>query len=448
MRLWERFLTDKEQQLGKSSVDRWLRSLKVLNFDAANLYLEAQDSFQAQWFGEYIRPRLAEEFKNENEKPIKVHLRIANLPPPLKPKEQKEKENTYQPFLDPVEPQNTEENFIEFEHHKVLYRLLSLFFDSYSPASLPAYNPIYLYGPEGVGKTHLLQAVYRCLKNRGVNVIYLKASTFTENMVQSIKAATMSDFRKFYRNHDVILIDDIHQFSHKSATQEEFFHTFNALHLANKQIILTSCCNPQQLKEVEPRLISRFEWGIVLPLKSPNESQLKKILELKLKLLSFSLDAQTKDFMVKKFIKNPKILYKALSALVLRAHLKLPQGKKIQSKQLNQSAVEQLLADLIAEQEGEKMDENKILSTVSHYFEIKISDILGRSQSREMVLPRQISMYFCRELLKMPYMRIGRLFAKDHSTVMSAIKQIRKNLALADTDSAKAVLAIEKKFPL
>ncbi|MCH9633708.1 MAG: Chromosomal replication initiator protein DnaA [Chlamydiae bacterium] len=443
MRSWNEFLIKKEATLGKETVDKWLKGFKVLNYDAANLYLEASDTFQAQWFDEYIRPSIKDDFRNENNRPIKVHIQVANKSSQRPEVKHPELSDQYRPFQDPLDPLNTLENFVQTDQNKILLSLLSDF-ATFSKDSTPHYNPIYIYGPRGVGKTHLLQSVAHLMKARELNVLYVRLKTFMQNMVKGIKASKMSEFRKLYRDVDALIIDDIEDLSHKNATQEELFHTFNALHIEGKQIILSSNCNPQQLKAIEPRLMSRFEWGIVLPLNPPKEIDLKKILNAKLQHFNFPLDPHAKDFLVKRFSKNPQVLQRALSALILRAHLKLPQGKKLRSSYINIESIELLLSDLLQEQADEKVTTDRIIEKVAHYFGIKRQDILGKSQSRECALPRQISMYFCREILKMPFMQIGRFFSRDHSTVMSSVKQIQKAIHSAEGDTSKVVLALQE----
>lgn len=446
MRLWNEFLKKKEQSVGPSTVQKWLSTLKVVNYDAANLYLEAQDTFQAQWFEEYIRPTLKSDLINENNRPIKVHIQIKN-------KQQLSHKNNskllltdqYRPVLDPIDPQFTLDYFVQSEPNKILIKLIESLkqFNSKAP---PLYNPIYIYGEEGLGKTHLLQAAFTLLKAQNYQVLYAKLPTFMDNMVRAMKESKMSEFRKFYRHVDVLIVDDIHLLSHKSATQEEFFHTFNALHIEGKQILLSSRTSPQRLKAIEPRLMSRFEWGIVLPLNLPGKQDFFHILESKLSQLQFPLSNPVKEYLVKQFSKSPLLLQKALSALVLRAHLRLPQGKKLKSTQLTLPTVELLISDLIQTQENSKLTPDKIIDKVAHFFSVRQQDILGKSQSREFAWPRQICMFFFREILQMPYMQIGRFFARDHSTVMSSVKQVEKNLKSPDHESAKLISGLRESL--
>ncbi len=445
MRLWNEFLKRKEQSIGATTVHKWLTSLKIINYDAANLYLEAQDTFQAQWFEEYLRPTLKSEFVNENNRPIKVHIQIKHKKEPSEKSLSKVlSPDQYHPVIDSIDPGYTLESFVRSDQNRILLKLIESF-QSLDGKKSPLYNPIYIYGSEGLGKTHLLQAAFQLLEAQNKKVRYTKLLTFMDNMVKAMKESKMSEFRKFYRNVDILIVDDIHQLSHKNATQEEFFHTFNALHIEGKQILLSSVCSPQQLVAIEPRLMSRFEWGIVLPLNNPTKQDLSNILQEKLKQLQFPLSSPVKEYLIKKF-KSPLLLQKALSALILRAHLRLPQGKKLKSINLTIPSIELLLTDLIQLEESEKVTPERIVEKIAHYFGIRNQDILGKSQSRECAWPRQICMFFFREILQMPYMQIGRYFERDHSTVMSGIKQVHKNLKNPDNESFKLISGLRESI--
>ncbi|MES2122165.1 MAG: DnaA/Hda family protein, partial [Chlamydiota bacterium] len=271
MKAWEDFLKKQEELLGKPIIDKWLRALKVLHFDSGNLYLEAKDSFQCIWFEEHIRPMLKRGLLNNNFRPIKVHLAVAQENGTVPQKKQKTNEKPPPPPQlefppDPLDPAATLDQFIIGESNEVLLRLLCEL-TGYDPNSnqfkepllaLGTFNPIYLWGAPGMGKTHLLMALARAFQKRGLNALYARAETFTEHVVSAIRGSDMQSFRKAYRHNDILLIDDVHLLARKTATQEEFFHTFNALHTTGRQLILTANCAPSQLQEIEPRLVSRF----------------------------------------------------------------------------------------------------------------------------------------------------------------------------------------------
>src|ERR1700722_9176206 len=271
MRAWEEFIKKQEKTLGTEVAERWLHTLNVVHFDSGNLYLEAKDPFHVIWFEEHIRPLLKSNLLNNNFRPIKVHLTVSEAAAPgYKSKKEKRKLPPAAPLVfDKLDAAMTLENFVMGTNNQVLFRFICEI-SGYNPRenrfegppTPTAFNPIYLWGGSGCGKTHLLMALAHAFNKRGLHALYTRAETFTEHMISAIRSSEMQSFRKAYRHVDVLLVDDVHLFPPKSATQEEFFHTFNTLHTAGRQIILSSKCAPAMLEEIEPRLVSRFEWGI------------------------------------------------------------------------------------------------------------------------------------------------------------------------------------------
>lgn len=447
MQAWEKFLAVQEVSLGKDVVNNWLRPLKVLRFDACNLYLQAADSFQALWFEEHIRPKLKHSLLNYNQVPIKVHITIGDPSLSQVTHEGKQKkQKPTQPFtllFDHPDKLCTLDNFVENETNQLAYKLVCELCKSLSDQEvshsiqLGTYNPVFIYGPSGTGKTHLLAATMYSLLQSGLRVIYARAETFTDHVVNAIRAGEMHLFRQAYRSTDVLIVDDVHNFARKAATQEEFFHTFNTLHMAGKQIILSSQVPPSEMQHIEPRLISRFEWGIVaetgrLPLKD-----MQVLLQHKCTALNFPLNPRTVDYILETFQSTPKALIKALEALVLRSHLSTSsRGGAVTSTGISANQARLYLSDLIKAEKEEMITPEKILRHVAENFGITVNDILGKSQSRECSLPRQLAAYLCRNILKMPFKKIGDLFLRDHSTIMSSVKQIEK---LINEDSTEVI---------
>lgn len=457
MKAWDLFLKFQERELGVETVNKWLRSLKVAQFDACNLYLEAKDAFQVMWFEEHIRKKMKGSFLNNNRKEINVHISVqgsASRPRENKKSAQGRNGEHPQPkfsiTFDSPDPLKTFVNYVESEPNILAYKLLCKL-TNYDPISqtfvrsadeLVAFNPIYLFGGEGCGKTHLLTATAHALAGQGMRVLFVKAQTFTEHVVTAIRAGEMGVFREAYRNIDVLLIDDVHLFSKKGATQEEFFHTFNTLHLSRKQILLSANCAPGELHGVEPRLVSRFEWGIVLPLEQPGEADLTKILKKKAVAFGIELHPKVAEYLLETFTNSPKSLMHALEALMLRHQLR--QNEEGKETALTVPLVKMLLKDLIKGEQELAVTPEKIIHTTAEYFGIKVEDIFGKAQSRECSLPRQIAMYLCRIRLKMPFKKIGDIFFRDHSTVMSNVRSIEKNVAENDSEIVPSFQTISK----
>lgn len=451
MQAWENFVEAQTIELGSDTVQKWLKPLKVMRFDACNLYLEAADAFQAMWFEEHIRQKV-QKLVNNNKKRIKVHLAIANQPPKEKKRvsaTKQTRETTRPSFslpLDELDPHCIFEHYIVTEANLLTQKVFAQIAAQTEADSVGSFNPVYVYGSSGSGKTHLLMATAHALRQQGVNSMYAKAQTFTDHVVSAIRAGEMSIFRQTYRNIDVLIIDDVHLFSRKGSTQEEFFHTFNTLHIAGKQIILSANCSPAELQFIEPRLVSRFEWGIVLPLELPSKNDAAKILAAKCEALNFPLHLKVMEFMLESF-STVKSLNKALEALILRSHLNQSSGKSTHG-QMTVHFARQLLSDLLIEEENAQLTPEHIIQNVAEYFGIKPEDIYGKGQTRDCVLPRQISMHLCRMQLKMPFVKIGDLFTKDHSTVMSSVKLIQKGIDGDDAEIAGPYRMILKKIQL
>jgi chromosomal replication initiator protein len=433
---WEEFLKAQQAEFGEKAVDHWLRTLKVLRFDACNLFLEAEDSFQANWFEEHIREKASTQFVNNNNRPIKIHLSVLE-DSSTQTKKKKFVKKTPDPTLklepDPLNPDSTHERFVVGPSNAIAHKILCELSEGGSP-----FNPIYIYGQGGTGKTHLLMAIAHLLQQKNLKVFFVNAETFTDHVVRAIRSGAMQEFRRIYRNADVLIVDDIHLLARRAATQEEFFHTFNTLHTAGKQIVLSSQCAPQFLQEIEARLISRFEWGITIPLEKLSPDELRQVIENRCHALDFPLEKPVIDFLLKTFHANVKSLHRALEALVLRSHMR-PQV-------IDLGSITPLLSDLIDLENQNALSPEKIVRAVAELFGIRSDDILGKAQSHDCTLPRQIAMFLCRKELQIPFLRIGKVFDRDHSTVMSSVKQVQTKLEAQDPDTCSSVAEILRKL--
>lgn len=456
MQAWNQFLHKQEAELGKETVDNWLKCLKVLHFDACNLYLEAEDAFQANWFEEHMRKKVASTFLNNNHKKIKVHLSIANAPAEAKNKKGKGKKRANAPetpsfslTFDSLNPTYTLDQFVLTEENLLTYKLLKeivspQFKDHAGASQIGTLNPIYIYGGKGSGKTHLLMSMAHIFETQGLKTVYVRAEAFTDHVVSAIRAGEMSTFREAYRNIDVLIVDDVHVFSRKAATQEEFFHTFNTLHMEGKQILLAANAAPNELQNIEPRLVSRFEWGIVLNLKTLKPEEFDQLLKSRAKTLNFHIPPSVAEFLLENFKSTPKSLIKAFEALILRLHM----DSNSSTHALNVTSTKTILSDLLIEEEKMAVTPEKIIHAVAEQYGIRTEDIMGKSQTRECAIPRKLAMHLCRQELKLPFMKIGDLFGRDHSTVMSSVKQIVDHIENNDREISDNLYSITKKLQL
>lgn len=466
MQSWERFLALQEQDLGADTVRKWLRTLRIKDYDMANLHLEARDSFQILWFEEHMRAKLATALLNSHGRPITVHLTVAGEEAEKAeraPGDGKKRGKAAAQVKPGLELQfESPDPYCTFQHlyvsesnllaHKILCEVAGIPLDKQSTphpqSQLAVFNPIYVYGPSGTGKTHLLMATANALIEKGVNVLYTRAETFTEHVVQAIRSGEMAAFRRAYRERDVLILDDVHVFSRKTSTQEELFHTFNALHLDGKQIILAANCAPQDLQLIEPRLVSRFEWGIVMPLEPIKEQEYLQVLRKKCGAVGFPLEPRIDDFLCKTFKSSPKAICGALEALILRLHFDgSASGRRaVGGAALSLTAARDILEDLIADEERQTLKPEKIVQAVAESYGIKLEDLFSKSQTREFVTPRQVAMFLCRQNLRMSFTKIGDYFKRDHSTVISGIKRVRKEIAAPESDLAVDVNTILRKL--
>lgn len=452
MDLWKEFLLSEEKRLGSRTTNEWLRSLKILKFDACNLYLQAKDPFHILWFNEHVGPKLNRSFYNHNGHLVKVHL-VASKGLDL-PKRRRMKDKPLPPIAesyspDPIESYASFPQFISENKRNIPYQLLADLVGykkekhtfGKPKIQLGEYNPIYLYGPPGCGKTHLLMATAQACIQKGIPTFYVRAETFSEHVIRAFRSTTLQIFRQSYRQNSVLIIDDVHILSRKTATQEELFHTFNTLHTAEMQLIFSANCSPRGLKEIEERLISRFEWGLALPFEPLSQSELKSITTMRCKLLKFPLNESLIAYLLTTF-KSLKTLLVSIEALALRTHRSNITKRSIH---LTIEIAKSQLQDLIDQESRNQLNPEKILKVVANSFGIRIEDIVGKSQSRDCTIPRQIAMYLCRTKLNMPYLKIGGIFARDHSTVMTSVKLVTKGIESKDDKITSPLLDIHKK---
>ena len=287
-----------------------------------------------------------------------------------------------------------------------------------------AYNPLFIYGESGLGKTHLLHAIghYSRTLYAGQKVRYVSSEEFTNEFINSIRDDKAAAFQRRYRDVDVLLVDDIQFLSGKVQTQEEFFHTFNTLHNANKQIVVTSDLPPKQLQDFEDRMRSRFEWGLITDVQPPDLETRIAILRKKSAQERLSAPPEVLEFIASKISTNIRELEGALIRVTAFASLN--------RQPVDLPLAEVVLKDLITDQAGPEITSSIIMMQTAAYFGVTVDDLCGSSRSRVLVTARQIAMYLCRELTDLSLPKIGQAFGgRDHTTVMHADRKIRQLMA-------------------
>jgi len=291
-------------------------------------------------------------------------------------------------------------------------------------APAKAYNPLFIYGESGLGKTHLLHAIGHYARNlySGARVRYVSSEEFTNDFINSIRDGKADGFRRRYRDMDILLVDDIQFLENKEQTQEEFFHTFNTLHNANKQIVISSDRPPKQLVTLEDRLRNRFEWGLITDVQPPELETRIAILRKKAAQEGLNAPPEVLEFIASKISKNIRELEGALIRVTAFASLN--------RQPVDLSLAEIVLKDLIPDSEGSEITAATIMASTAAYFGLSMEDLCGSSRSRVLVTARQIAMYLCRELTDMSLPKIGQQFGgRDHTTVMHADRKIRSLMA-------------------
>ncbi len=432
--IWNQCLAAVGQKIGQQSFDIWLKPLHLLNMTENSIDLEVPNKFFKEWLSEnyqsLIRDVLYQITKNQyavhfhlkeraEEKEVKTKGREKSSAPQISKQTIKE---------DGLNRTYTFEAFVvgscnQFAHAAAL-----------AVANLPAknYNPLFIYGGVGLGKTHLLNAIGNHIVQNDItaNVCYISSEKFTNELINSLRYEKMTDFRNKYRNKDVLLVDDIQFLGGKERTQEEFFHTFNALYDSHKQIVITSDKLPKEIPGLEERLRSRISWGLIADIQPPDMETKVAILCKKAEMYNIALGNDVGLFLASRLGSNIRELEGALTRL--RAFASLT-GSDI-TIAMAKETLEDILTD---RQKAISIDE--IQKMVANHFNIKVSDLKSSRKLKIYALPRQICMYLCRTLTKSSFPEIGTKFGgKDHSTVIHAFRHIEKKIS-EDRETKKII---------
>ena len=313
---------------------------------------------------------------------------------------------------------------------------------SHAAANKPGeiYNPLFIYGGVGLGKTHLVQAVgnYILSKDPTKKVLYINSEKFTNDFIFAIKSGQTDKFKQMYRNIDVLLIDDIQFIAGKEQTQEEFFHTFNALHQNNKQIVISSDRPPKAIQSIENRLVSRFEWGMIADISSPDLETRVAILEIKAQEKKYKLDKEIIHYVAENIQENIRELEGALNRIIA--------FHQLNNTTPTLDSVKAILGGISANHRRAGLTPKKLLQSIIVFYDISMENLLGPSRKKELVVPRQIAMFLMREELKASYPNIGREIGdRDHTTAMHACIKIT-TLIESDEKIKNDILVLRQKI--
>ncbi|MDX8401987.1 MAG: chromosomal replication initiator protein DnaA [Mariprofundaceae bacterium] len=415
--IWRSITEHLERELPPARFDAWIRPVHA-RLDGKRLVLVTPSRFFLDGLKNDYRDRIEALLASLGGAGLALHFEIDRdlAEKALGPDRTGKDEDARSSLLDGhIDPRFTFENFVvgssnEFCHAACL-----------AVAEKPgvAYNPLYIYGGVGLGKTHLINSVANALLDRGGHrIAYRTGERFTNELIQAIREGATETFRNRYRRADVLIIDDIQFIAGKDRTQEEFFHTFNALHEVSKQIILTSDRSPRELTNLMERLRSRFNWGLVADIQPPDFETRLAILESKAELAGVRLDPAVAQLLATRITNNVRELEGALTRLTAHANLT---GRKI-----DLDYARHVLRDLLHEEMRAISVEN-IQKKVAAYYNINVREMRSSKRSRTIAFPRQIAMYLAKELTSLSLPEIGQEFGgKDHTTVLYAVRKINK----------------------
>jgi chromosomal replication initiator protein len=436
-KFWENFISNIEKRTSSQIFETWFKPLRLIDFSPECVCIGVPKQFFSDWLNENYKDLIRE-----------VIFEITNFKPELK---FEISEGIYEKELLNYNSEKTGEKKYNIPKNINPFYTFSDFVvganNQFAHAACQAvannpgetYNPLFVYGDVGLGKTHLLHAIFHhCLDiNSTVKVYYVTSEKFTNELINSIRYEKMSGFRNKYRNIDVLLLDDIQFIAGKERTQEEFFHTFNSLFEIKKQIVVTSDKTPREINGLEERVRNRFEWGLVADIQPPETET--KVAILKKKALANKVNLPNEvAFLLADSVKSN---IRELEGLLTR----LSAYSSLYGCDITPEFTRDVLKNFIKIDEKETSPE-LIQKVVSKFFNIKVSDLKGKRKNNSVVLPRQISMYITRKLTKFSYPEIGQCFGgRDHSTVIYSIKKIEL-LINQDKKIKDAVYTLLKKL--
>jgi len=419
---WQSVLGQLQMEMPRASFDTWVRDTRPLSYQNGMLTIGVRNAYARDW----LENRLASTVSrllvgimnasvavsfivNGNEKEIEVE----ETPHPAG---KSEVDSVYEPPARhlALNPRYHFDSFVVGSGNRLAHAACLAVAEK--PAR--AYNPLFLYGGVGLGKTHLLHAIGNSCHQRGLNVLYVSSEEFTNDMITAIRTHSNQAFREKYRSADVLLVDDIQFIAGKESTQEEFFHTFNTLHGQDKQIIVSSDRPPKSLVTLDERLRSRFEWGLTADIQAPDLETRFAILRSKAERTGRQISDEILESIARRVHSNIRELEGALNRILAFADLS--------GSSLTPGLVEMALADLSPQKRN--IHPKKILEAVAESEGVKVEDLIGQNRSAKIALPRQFAMYILREYNEISLPQVGELLGgRDHTTVMYATKKINED---------------------
>ena len=430
--LWQEAVKAIKTAINPQTFQTWFSFINPVSFDGDTMLLEVPNQFFKNWILEHYLDTIKDPLNNLIGKDINIDFRVLETQEEKKTLTEKIIIDTQANIKTPTQtlsfsskykelglnPKYTFESFVVGPSNRFTYAASLAVVDSLASA----YNPLFIHGGVGLGKTHLMHAIAHGVAQRypQAKILYISSERFTNQLISAIQNRTTIKFRQMYRSVDILLIDDVHFIAGKESTQEEFFHTFNALHENHKQIVLCSDRSPKHIPGLEERLVSRFEWGLVTDIQPPDLETRIAILKKKSEKDTAQVPNDVIFYIAEKIKSNIRELEGALIRVVAYA--------KLNNVNITLDMAKDVLKDMIIEEE-KKITIELIQKKVAEYFDIRFSDMKAKKRSRIVAYPRQIAMYLARELTSFSLPEIGEQFGgRDHTTVMHAHEKIQEEL--------------------
>jgi len=433
--IWNEALTLMEKELNKPSFETWLKSTEAINLSQKTAFIAVPNQFAKEW----LQTRYINIIQNALRSVINRELEIKFILPGEVPEEKtdnftaelslsKEYDKNIEGICSHLNPKYTFDTFVVGNSNRFAHAA-SL---AVAEAPAKAYNPLFIYGGVGLGKTHLMQAIGHFVVNQNTSskVVYVSSEKFTNELINAIRDDKTVEFRNRYRNMDILLVDDIQFLAGKERTQEEFFHTFNALHEANKQIIISSDRPPKEIPTLEDRLRSRFEWGLITDIQPPDFETRIAILRKKAQLENLQVPNDVMIYIANKIQSNIRELEGALTRVMAYASLN--------HNLITPDLAVEALKDILPVNTSKPISIKEIQQAVADYYNLSFDDFKAKKRTRSVAYPRQIAMFLARELTDLSLPKIGEEFGgRDHTTVIHAHEKIsgdiKKDQSLQNT---------------
>ncbi|HNT55486.1 MAG TPA: chromosomal replication initiator protein DnaA [Anaerolineaceae bacterium] len=431
---WEATLGQLQTEMSKAAFDTWVRPAALIGADGDIMTIGVQNAYARDWLESRLQDSVQKLLSNFLVHPVKARFVVwhKDYDQETEALEEVEPETNAGRPCSQFNARYVFDNFVVGSSNRMAHAACLAVAEN--PAH--AYNPLFLYGGVGLGKTHLLHAIGNAVCQRGMQVLYVSSEEFTNDLINAIRTHNTPAFRDRYRNIDVLLIDDIQFIAGKESTQEEFFHTFNALHGQEKQIVLTSDRPPKAMVTLEERLRSRFEWGLIVDIQPPDLETRQAILRSKAERANRSVPDAITEAIARQVQSNIRELEGALTRVLAFADLS--------GRPLSVDLVDIALADLLPQRRS--LAPRQVIEIVASAFGVTFEQMIGRDRSREVALPRQVAMYLLREAVNVSLPQIGEaLGGRDHTTVMYACEKVA-DLIESDDRLRRQVIQIREQL--